>query len=88
MDAVALQRRLDDCGVCVLTTTHSTIATDELTVYLLEHDGRLNQEDAIRCLNAMPEVARVEVAAQSWTILRVIVVPSGDGADVVQAPRD
>jgi hypothetical protein len=88
MDAGELARRLEECGVSVLTTTDSSLAADEVTVYLLEHDGRLNQEDAIRCLNAMPEVACVEVAAQTWTILRVSLTPSDDGAGVVQAPRD
>jgi hypothetical protein len=88
MNVGELQRRLDERGVSVLTATDSTLAADELTIYLLEHDGRLNQEDAIRCLNAMPEVAHVEVAAQSWTILRVSLTPSGEGAEAVQAPRD
>ena len=88
MDAAELQRRLDECGVCVLTTTNSTLTADQLTVYLLEHDGRLNQQDAIRCLNAMPEVAGVEVAAQSWTILTVHFATADHDTDVVQAPRD
>jgi hypothetical protein len=87
VDADELQRRLDECGVCVLTATDSALADDEVTIYLLERDGRLNQQDAIRCLNAMAEVVRVEVAAQSWTILRVSLTTS-DNRDVDQASRD
>jgi hypothetical protein len=90
MDAFELQHRLRESGVRVLTVTQNAQAGRDLTVYLRSNDGRLNQEEAIRCMEAMREIARVEVSPRTWSIIAVYLAsPDADEADAAgdQAPR-
>ena len=63
MEPEELQRRLYDGGVSRPHVLRRTRADHELVVYVEQNDGRLNQQEALRLLHAMPEVAGVRTTS-------------------------
>jgi hypothetical protein len=79
INAETVRDVLNAHGVAVLHVTDSDLDGGRVVAYLHGNAGQNQQETAIRCLNDLDGVQRVEASSASWTILIVRLSAGGAG---------